>query len=188
MRNYVILSLVCMWLGVALTCKMSFNLDSEQQWVFEGGTLRIQRGKDKLYLCALNDKSLILTTTLVCQWRLTHGVIWRMGYKDNLVITADTESVRVQKPSSPPSPSQLFSYVNGTLVNPSTGLLLSGGERGRTKLDKPGGDVKLHVTHLMNEKWYIVEGRIVSAWNGLLLTRKQGDLRIYLLPYKPTDK
>ena len=84
-------------------------------------------------------------------------------------------------------PSQLFIYVNGTLVNPSTGLLLTGASN-RVQLEKPREGVKPQVVHLMNEQWYFIGGRVVSAWNGLVLTRKQGDNRLYILPPDQTDK
>ena len=190
MRNYVILSLVCVWLGGALACRMSLNLDNQQQWAFrEEGSIGLLGGRNKYYLCMLTNRNLILVRRGFCKWKLSDGVITREGYRQRLVITADANSVRGEQLRSPPSPSQLFSYVNGTIVNPSTGLLLTQAWGIRTKLAKPAAIVKRReVVHLMNEKWYLEEGRVVSAWNGLVLTRKQGDPRLYTLPYNQKDK
>ena len=188
MRNYVILSLVCVWLGGALACRMSLNLDSQQQWVF-GEHNSIGLLGTSHYLCMLTNRDFVLFRKGLCKWNLSNGVITREGYRQRLVVTVRGHSIRGEPLRSPPSPYQLFTYVNGTIVNPTTGLLLTQAHVIRTKLAKPAAIVKRReVIHLMNEKWYLEEGKVVSAWNGLVLTRKQGDPRLYTLPYNQTDK
>ena len=171
---------------------MSLSLDSQQQWVFgKQGSLGLRDGKESRHLCQRSDNGgipfLTKTKILGCKWMLSGGVVTREDFREKLVITADTNSVRGRKLARPPLPSQLFIYVNGTLVNPSTGLLLTGASN-RVQLEKPREGVKPQVVHLMNEQWYFIGGRVVSAWNGLVLTRKQGDNRLYILPPDQTDK
>ncbi|KAI6661232.1 hypothetical protein LOD99_10102 [Oopsacas minuta] len=191
MHNYGCILLVCiLYIGGVMGCRMLVEVDSNQGWKLFGKFIIRVGGNEFLAATSVVSEKLVLNEVSGPKslWSYRDGMITNLFHKQ--VVTVDSNFLVLTEPADPPTPSQVFEYVNGTLWNRETDLYLTGWGKNQTATleEKGGGCKQRQVTYLMNEQWSLVGTQVMSALTGLVLTRKEGVSEVYALPYNATDK